>query len=423
MRRLLFLCLCGTLLVSCRETPSVVSPGPNTDLLAQTNPIKPSMRSPIEGVYTVTAGNDVFGDQVALKWSYSVAENYLDTTFTLSMFTGRDIGFFALQGGTLDSVFIFTGYWRKLANTETGAVQLWIPKTNGGRLLFHSHPVVGTDSIVFTGGFGSGADGPTRTLTLRYNRPLYNGREFGILAHRCGGRTSDLHPVSENSVAMVLYTPRLGTTGIELDVRITKDGVPIVYHDNTLNPREVLKTGLVGTIEEYTYPQLQAFVTLIHGEKIPTLQQILDAALYRTPVKYVYLDNKASADLTVERAIQKEYIAKAAAAGRHFEMYIGIPTTDLLNQFLTLPDYASAPSLCELTVDDTRNCKSLVWAPRWTLGTQLDLAAQMHAEGRKVWTWTVDVPSYVDQYIKQGDFDGILSNYSPMVAYYNYTRQ
>ncbi|HMK39587.1 MAG TPA: glycerophosphodiester phosphodiesterase family protein [Bacteroidota bacterium] len=423
MRLLLILCLCPVLFVSCRETPSVITPDTGTDILAQTNPIKPSMRPPIEGVYSVTAGNDVFGDQFALKWSYVVSANFVDTTFTLSIFAGKDMAYFDLQGGTLDSVFLFTGYWRKMTNTETGAVRLTIPKTTGGRLLFGPRPIVNADSIVFTGNFGSGTDAPTRALTFRYNRPLYSGRQFEVLAHRGGGRTSDLLPVSENSVEMILFTPRLGSTGIEIDLRLTKDGVPILYHDNTINTRLTQKSGLVGTIEEYTYAQLQAFVTLIHGEKIPTLQQVLDAALYRTPIRTVYLDNKNSADLAMEVAIQKDYTAKAAAAGRTFHILIGLPTTDKVNEFLALPDYASAPSLCELTIDDTRNCKSLVWAPRWTLGTQVSDVAQMHAEGRKVVTWTMDVPQYVQQYVLQGDFDGILTNYSPMVAYYNYTRQ
>jgi len=423
MRRLLFLCFLPVLFASCNETPDVVTPNLSMGTLEDTHRITPVMRASIEGVYSVFGGSDVFGDQVALKWSYVVSENLVDTTFMLSAFTGRDMCYFALQGGTLDSVFIFTGYWRKMVNTETGFARFTIPSSKGGRLLFQPNPNVKKDSIVFTGSFGVGQSLPNTGLILTYQRPLYNGRKFEVLAHRGGGRTSDLLPVSENSVEMVLFTPRLGTTGLEIDLRLTKDGVPILYHDGEINSRLTQKSGLVGTIEEYSWGQLQAFVRLIHGERIPTLQQVLDAALYRTSIRVIYLDNKNSANLALERSIQKDYMAKAAAAGREFQILIGLPNEDKVNEFLALPDYASAPSLCELSVDDTRNTKALVWAPRWTLGTLNSDVAQMHAEGRRVFTWTVDVPAYVDQYIKQGDFDGILTNYAPMVAYYNYTRQ
>jgi glycerophosphoryl diester phosphodiesterase len=424
MKKLLLVCLFLTLLVSCSETPVVSVPdSANEIFLQETHRLTPLMRASIEGVYSVLDGSDFFGDEAVLKWSYVVSANLIDTTFGLSVFTSQGVCYFALEGGTLDSVFIFSGYWRKMVNTEAGIVKLAILSSEGGRLLFQPNPVVGRDSIIIRGEFGTGGGFPDRRVTLKYDRPLYNGRRFAVLAHRGGGRTSDLLPVSENSVEMTLFAPRLGATGIEIDVRLTQDGVPILYHDNQLNSRLTRNSGLIGTIEEYNYAQLQAFVRLIHGEKIPTLQQVLDAALYRTSLTEVYLDNKNSANLALERAIQTEYIAKAAAAGRDFKMFIGLPNEEKLNEFLALPDYASALSLCELTIDDTRRAHSLAWAPRWTEGLHLAEVAQMHAEGRAVVTWTVDVPAYVREYVTQGDFDGLLTNYSPIVAYYHYTRR
>jgi len=423
MKPLLMVCISSFLFLACNETPEVVIPNTSSDiLLSETHPMTPSMRTPMEGVYTVRDGEDVFGDRVALKWSYSVAQNFRDTTYTLSVFTGRDVCYFVLQGGTMDSAFLFTGYWRKMVNTETGLARFVISASHGGRQLFRPNPVIGKDSIVFEGEFGSGESLPNRHVRFTYERPLYTQRKFAVIAHRAGGRTSDLLPAAENSIEMILFTPQLGSTAIEVDVRFTKDGVPVLYHDSQLNSRLTQKSGLIGPIEEYTYPQLQAFVRLIHGERIPTFQEALDAALYRTPIRGVYIDVKAAADMGAIRAIQKEYIAKAAAAGRQFEILIGIPAQDILDAFLALPDYASAPSLCELSVDDVRKAQSLVWAPRWTLGTQLGDAAQMHAEGKKVVTWTMDVASWVETYIRTGDFDGILTNYCPMVAYYHYTR-
>ena len=46
-----------------------------------------------------------------------------------------------------------------------------------------------------------------------------------------------------------------------------------------------------------------------------------------------------------------------------------------------------------------------------------DFSAQMHAEGRRIFTWTLDVPIRVREYVEARTFDGILSNYPSLVAY------
>jgi glycerophosphoryl diester phosphodiesterase len=424
MKPLLILCLCALVFVSCNDEANVVIPNSSTDvLLRETNRPTPMMRSSMEGVYSVSEGNDVFGDQVVLKWSYVVSANLIDTLHTLSVFSGRDMCYFAMSGGSLDSVFLFSGYWRRMVSTETGIAKFTILSSQGGKLLFSPKPVVGPGSIVLIGAFGAGQGLPDRKVTFSYLRPLYNKKHFDVLAHRGGGRTSDMLPVSENSVEMMLFTPVLGSNAVEIDVRSSKDGVLFMYHDGDLNSRLTQSTGLVGKVEEYTYAQLHTYVRLIHGERIPTLREILEAALYRTPIGVVYLDNKTSANLAQEREIQKEFMAKAAAAGRDFKILIGLPSDDKIAEFLALPDYASAPSLNELTMDDARKTGSMTWVPRWTMGPNTANVAQMHAEGRKVYTWTMDVPAYVEEYMAQSDFDGMVTNYPPMVAYYHYTRQ
>lgn len=408
--------------VSCSETPDVVVPNSGASLLlSETKRLTPAMRASIEGVYSVVDGGDVFGDLLVLKWSY-VVNGPSDTSFTLSAFAGRDVAYFDLQGGTLDSVFFFTGTWRKMVNTETGVARFVIGASHGGRQLFKPSPVIGKDSIVFAGEFGSGQDLPNRQMNFRYLRPLSTSRRFEVLAHRGGGRTSDLLPVSENSVAMILFTSRLGSTGIEIDIHKTKDGVLVLYHDSEINSRLTQKSGLVGPIEAYTYAQLKTMVRLIHGEQMPTLREALDAALERTAIRVVWFDVKKTADIASVRAIQKEYAAKAASMGREFSMLIGLPTEDQINEFLQLPDYSSAPALCELSLDDVRRTNARVWAPRWTLGTQLAEVGQVHSDGRKAFVWTVDVPAYVKDFIANGDFDGILTNYPTIVAFYHYSR-
>ncbi len=379
-------------------------------------------KTALEGVYAVDEGGSVFGEFVALKWSY--IKNGTDTTFHLSGFFGKDISYFICEGKRLNGNILLNGYWRKMVSTETGKMRLTITAANGGSLLLGPNPVITRGSVAIEGLYGSGSETPENAIQFSYLRRLYNGvPNFRILAHRGGGRNSDLLPASENSVEMILKTQQYGSTGIEIDVRFTSDAVPILYHDNTLNLRVIQKSGLVGPIEKYSFGQLSSFVRLKNGEKIPTLRQALDAVVYQTELSFVWLDTKFDGSIYTVRAIQKEYLAKAAAARRNVKIVIGIPGEEQLNQFLALRDYRNTPSLCELTIDDVEKCNADVWAPRFTEGTQNDNVAKIHAQGRLAFVWTLDVPEFITKFVNNGDFDGILSNYPSCVAYNYYIRQ
>ena len=415
------LLLAALVSLSCRKDTPVVGPDSTASLfLGDTKPFKPATRAAMEGVYRVVQGQDFFGDLVALKWS-GVA-NGADTTFYLSGFFGRDAAYFVLSTGSLDSTLFFSGQWRKLMTTESGLFHGVVLSHAGGRQLMNPSPVIGKDSITISGTWGNGEENPTKYIVLQYDRPLYRGKDLEIIGHRGGGRTSDLLPVSENSVEIIEYAERLGCTAIEIDVRPTKDGVPVLYHDNTLNLRLVQKNGLMGKMEDYTYDQLQGLIRLIHGERLPTFREALDVALYRTQIRMVYIDTKPTMPVQSLYEIQQEYIQKATAAGRRFELLIGLPSDEKVAEFKAIPNYTQVPSLCELTVDETRALNSRVWCPRFTQGTQNDLVAQVHAEGRRAFVWTLDSPPYINEFLTNGNFDGILTNYASMVAYYHYVR-
>ncbi|MEI7724247.1 MAG: glycerophosphodiester phosphodiesterase, partial [Bacteroidota bacterium] len=98
-------------------------------------------------------------------------------------------------------------------------------------------------------------------------------------------------------------------------------------------------------------------------------------------------------------------------------------TTDVLNALKAYPDYQNVPSLCELTVDDVKAVNSKVWAPRWTLGTQNDLVQQIHNEGRLAVCWTIDSPNWIQNYVETGHFDGLLTNFPYVEAYYHYIQE
>ncbi|MCW3087950.1 MAG: glycerophosphodiester phosphodiesterase [Sediminibacterium sp.] len=407
--------------VSCVKKFS--APVPDTawgqfDALPKT-PLPYGTRQKMEGIYTIVDGFDQFGGLAALKWSYTL--NGTDTSFNLSMFCENEVAYFICEAKQQDSNILLNGYWRQMVRTETGKGRFTISSKNGAKQLLGTAAFA--DSIIIEGTFGSGDAAPDRSIKLKYLRPLYKGTPLQIVAHRGGGRSSDLLPASENSAEIIRLASRFGATGIEVDVRLTSDGVPILFHDVSLNERLIRKNGMVGPIENYSYTQLNTLVRLLQGEHIPTLREALTTVVYNTPLTFVWLDTKLQGDLQLLRDIQKEFIQKSVANGRPVDISIGIPDKTVLNNFLHLSDYKTAPAVCELSIEDVEASNSHIWGPRWTLGTQNDEVARMHAEGRKAFVWTLDVPGNIATFLKEGHFDGILSNYPSAVAFYYYARQ
>ena len=220
---------------------------------------------------------------------------------------------------------------------------------------------------------------------------------------------------------MINFTEGLGSTGIEIDVQLTKDSIPVLYHDADLNIRLTQKGPLSGPIKDFSYLQLLYMVRLIHGERIPTLREALLFVVDSTLLTDVYLDMKEKVpSMSSVIPIQQEMIQRAKDKGRELNIYIGLPSQDAIDDFMNQPGYQDIPSLCELTTDDVVKLNSHVWAPRWTEGTQNDLVAEMHSQGRIAWTWTLDDVNWIEKYITDGHFDGILTNYPFIVAYYHY---
>ena len=404
------------LLTACNQSVDIEYPETDQDnFLAQTTPLSDVSKQTMEGVYEVLNGNDYFGDQVVLKWSGDL----------LSVFTNKDVGFMVMEGGSLDSIIYFKGYWRYEVNTETGLMDFNITSLEGGRNILSGD--TSNLQITIRGLFGNDSNSPNQEFVIKYLRPFsekVKQQDFYILAHRGGGRNSDYLPASENSIEMISLAERLGANGIEIDVKLTSDDVPILYHDPDINLRLTQKSVIWGNIEDFTFAQLRTFVKLIHGEKIPSLEEALTFVLENTQLKFVWLDLKSDKnEIPAVIEIQEKILKKAHSSNRDLQIVLGIPAEEKASSLMQYPSYEEIPSLCELTTDYVRQLNSLYWAPRWTLGTQIASVETMHSEGRNAFVWTLDEPVFVETFIRDGAFDGILTNYPALVAYYHYTRQ
>jgi glycerophosphoryl diester phosphodiesterase len=402
------------LLYGCNNDIEIVNPPVDpTGFLGETTPLPPESKAVMEGVYAVTEGTELLGDQVVVKW----------TRERLSIFSGRNGGYIILDGGSLDSVLFFLGYWRYATGSETGTANFYISSAEGGRGILDGDTAL--TAITLTGSYGEGTESAGRRITLRYARPFspaVKASRFEIMAHRGGGRNSEYLGVSENSIEMIAFAERFGTTGVEIDLRLSKDGVPFLYHDNDVNLRLTQKGPIWGNIEDFTWAQLRTLVTLRNGEKIPSAEEALTYILDHTTLRKVWLDTKDVDVLPASIAIQREVHRRALEEGRDLEVYIGLPSQDVYDAFVATPGHDTIPSLCELSTDLARQSNSRVWAPRWTEGTQTASVEAMHAEGRLAFVWTLDDARYIEEFVNNSQFDAVLTNYPTILSYYHYIR-
>lgn len=84
-----------------------------------------------------------------------------------------------------------------------------------------------------------------------------------LLGHR--GAPAEL---PENTMRSFRRAVELGADGVELDVQLTRDGVPVVIHDETL----ARTTGVPGAVADVTWAEIRALRT--GGEPVPRLEEV-----------------------------------------------------------------------------------------------------------------------------------------------------
>lgn len=96
-------------------------------------------------------------------------------------------------------------------------------------------------------------------------------------AHR--GLHDNKGDAPENSLAAIRKAVENGY-GIEFDVQLTRDRIPVVFHDESLKR----VCGVEGNVRDYTYEELQQFPLLSSQERIPLLSDVLGAVDGRVPL-------------------------------------------------------------------------------------------------------------------------------------------
>jgi len=102
----------------------------------------------------------------------------------------------------------------------------------------------------------------------------------------------------ENSMEAMIAALDIGSHGIELDIRHTKDGVPILLHDDNLRSvarsRGKVPCPLWDKVEDITFSDIRRKCLLKNGEEVPTLDELLKASKKYNAYLFIELKDEPS---------------------------------------------------------------------------------------------------------------------------------
>ncbi len=371
----------------------------------------------MEGIYVLASGDQGLGTTFVCKVS----------KHKVSFFSEASGLHILLKYGfkNSDGSIQFSGFYRFSESPVQGTVQFAIASTGGVSDLLNGIP----DQLVLIGSYAG------KTLTLQFDRhfsAFAAANPFMIFAHH-GIQTTVDPPYAENSVNMILNAEDYGVTGLELDVRLTKDNVPILVHDPTINTRLTKKGPLFGAWDQYSFAFISQYVELIDGQRVPSVEQAINAFIDSTTLTYFWMDIKGNPDVFkhLEPVVRAGY-ERATAKGRNVVIFAGLPSSDVIDELHKQPTYQAGnpafaysgplPTLAEESVDKAiaNNCQ--YFGPRYTQGLLLPDVEKAHSQGIKVISWTLNSRQLIINYFENGMFDGFITDYPAYVVYEYYTR-
>lgn len=227
----------------------------------------------------------------------------------------------------------------------------------------------------------------------------------------------------ENTLAAFELAARQGADGIELDVHLTADGVPVIMHDARLD-RTTSGTGRVGGETLASLRRLDAgswfngrFPSKARaryaGLKIPLLAEALDWARRRKCLVYIEIKQ----GLRVYAGIEEKVLAEVERSGAaDFSTVISFhrPTLRRLRRMdsrIALGIDFTRPLLAIRRAKSLRARSLLV---HWAF-TSRRFIRRAHRAGIRVLVWDLDQPQWMRRKLLDG-VDGVITRYPAKFA-------
>lgn len=209
----------------------------------------------------------------------------------------------------------------------------------------------------------------------------------------------------ENTLAAFRLAEQSGADGLELDVRLTADGKPVVLHDTALDRT----TDLRGELASYRLCDVQHadagiwFAKQFAGEVLPTVEQVLQWAGGRL---YLNLEIKEyAAGIAVKELLERFPRCRVLISSFNHELLKALRE--------------NVPQISVGFLSETRrwhrqlraavSCGAESFHLRQDLITS-EHVAQCHALGLKVYPWVVDDPGRFGVLLRMG-VDGVFTNF------------
>jgi glycerophosphoryl diester phosphodiesterase len=215
-----------------------------------------------------------------------------------------------------------------------------------------------------------------------------------VVAHRGASST---HP--ENTLAAFEEAIRLGAHAVELDVRVSRDGVAVVMHDAVLDRT----TDGTGAVNERTAAELRALNagTATSPAPVPTLAEVLDLASGRTAValEIKNLFGEPGYEPAREPAVEAAHADLARTAFEGPVLVVSFNPATIAASKAIAPEVPTGFLTNELVAPADALAHALQAGHGFVLpGTRALIPAgpgfvrAAHAAGVLVGTWTVDDP-------------------------------
>lgn len=207
---------------------------------------------------------------------------------------------------------------------------------------------------------------------------------------------------TENTIASVKKALELGVDMIEIDVFMIKSGELVVFHDETLDSL----TDTSGKIEDFTFEELQK-VIVKGNHQIPTLEEVIETIGKKVPLN-IELKGKNTAVPTFElleqfykKGWKKEDFVISSFLWDELEIYRKLDATIAIAILTEENPIAAIPIGKEL--------KAVAINPWWKTLTKENVH-QIHKEGFKIYTYTVNEPKDI-KFVTELGVDGIFCNF------------
>lgn len=235
-------------------------------------------------------------------------------------------------------------------------------------------------------------------------RDAMNSKPF-IWAHRGASGAAP-----ENTLAAFKLAEQSGADGIELDVHLSRDGVPVVMHDETVNRT----TDGRGAVADFTLRELRRldagrwFSPDFCGEPVPTLADVLTWAEDRIRINVEI--KTASAGRAVLEVLSEFPQARVLVSSFYHGLLL------LIRQWSPeLPiGFLVDSRFWRVALNRAIECGAESFHPPAQHVNRI-LLRKCHDEGLVVYPWTVDDRSRQNNFLRMGA-DGLFTNFPGKVG-------